>query len=439
LSEHDPLHLFAGFGIELEYMLADVESLDVRPIADELLRLAGGSYEGDVERGGMAWSNELALHVIELKTNGPAPTLAGLGAAFQAEIEEINGLVADRSVLVLPTAMHPWMDPEHELRLWPHDNGVIYRTFDRIFDCRGHGWANLQSMHINLPFADDREFGLLHAAIRLVLPLIPGLAASSPFVDGKASGLLDTRLEIYRGNARRVPSVAGQVIPERVFTRAEYEQYLLGGIYADLAPLDADGVLRHEWVNSRGCIARFDRLAIEIRVTDVQECPAADLAIAAAVAAAVRSLVEQRSCSSLQQREWHERELAPMLLAAVRDADRAVIDNARYLEAFGFPERGPARVADLWQHVVETVLAEDADYAEWSPALATMLAKGCLARRILDATGPAPDRAALEAVYRQLAASAAEGRLFGASAAASASSGAGAGAGSGAGAGAATD
>jgi hypothetical protein len=32
-------------------------------------------------------------------------------------------------------------------------------------------------------------------------------------------------------------------------------------------------VLRHEWVNARGAIARFDRSAIEIRVLDVAECP----------------------------------------------------------------------------------------------------------------------------------------------------------------------
>ncbi len=91
-----------------------------------------------------------------------------------------------------------------------------------------------------------------------------------------------------------MPSVAGAVVPEPVFTRREYEDDLLGGIYRDLAPLDPEGVLRHEWVNARGAIARFDRGAIEIRVLDVQECPAADLAVAGATIAVVRALVEER-------------------------------------------------------------------------------------------------------------------------------------------------
>ena len=108
----------------------------------------------------------------------------------------------------MPTAMHPWMDPHAEARLWPHEYNAVYAAFNRIFDCRGHGWSNLQSTHINLPFRGDEEFGRLHAAIRLVLPIIPGVAASSPAADGRLSGLLDSRLDAYRSNARRIPSIS---------------------------------------------------------------------------------------------------------------------------------------------------------------------------------------------------------------------------------------
>lgn len=401
MSERDTLRLFEATGIELEYMLVGMGDLDVRPLADELLERGGGEF-GDMVRGPITWSNELALHVIELKTSAPAAKLAGLATAFQGEIEHINGLLEPLAAKLLPTGMHPWMDPS-ELRLWPHDNAEVYEAFDRIFDCRGHGWANLQSMHVNLPFADDREFGALHAAIRLVLPLIPGLAASSPLADGKPTGLLDTRLEVYRTNAHRVPSIAGTVIPERIFTRRDYEQGLLGRIYADLEPLDPERTLCHEWVNSRGCIARFDRMAIEIRVIDMQECPQADIAVAAAVISAVRSLVEEHCCSSRDQREWHERDLAGLLLEGVREGDAAVIGNRRFLASFGYPERGRARVRELWQHIVETELAHDSAYSELSPALTTIFTRGCLARRIAAAVGSKPDREMLLAAYERLA------------------------------------
>jgi gamma-glutamyl:cysteine ligase YbdK (ATP-grasp superfamily) len=256
VSAARPLRLFDGVGVELEYMIVDSATLDVRPVADELLRTFHGTYDTEVERGAIGWSNELALHVIELKTAEPVPSLTGLARQFQAEVADALDRLAPMRARLLPTAMHPWMDPHRELRLWPHGYDDVYQAFNRIFDCRGHGWANLQSVHVNLPFGDDEEFARLHAAIRMVLPIVPALAASSPMVDGRLTGLLDTRLDVYRHNADRVPSVAGQVIPEPATSRQDYEARILGPIYDDLAPLDPDGVLRHEWVNGRGCIAR---------------------------------------------------------------------------------------------------------------------------------------------------------------------------------------
>lgn len=412
MSEQAELHLFEGYGIELEYMIVDSKTLNVHPVADKLLKSVGGGYDLEVELGDVAWSNELALHVIEMKTNGPAASWDGLAQRFQGHVTRMNELLQPLQARLLPTAMHPWMNPDRELKLWPHENDVIYSTFDRIFDCRGHGWANLQSTHINLPFCGDEEFGRLHAAIRLVLPLVPGLAASSPFVEGKPSGHLDTRLTMYRDNAKRVPSVSGKIVPEPVFTQAAYESELLGAIYKDLETLDPQGILRHEWVNARGCIARFDRMAIEIRLLDIQECPAADIAMAAAISEVVRAHVGQYWCGSKSQRDWEERELAGVLAAAMTDGDQTVIENRRYLDLFGFPGRGRARMIELWQHLFETVVASHSLYSQWQAPLETYVQKGCLARRLLTAFDPErPD--ALRQMAGELADCLQQGRLYG--------------------------
>jgi glutamate---cysteine ligase / carboxylate-amine ligase len=406
------LRLFEGIGIELEYMIVDAKSLSVRPIADELLKQVGGGYELEVELGDVAWSNELALHVIEMKSNGPVPTLTGLADKFQSHVQRIQELLAPLGARLLPTAMHPWMDPNKELELWPHENDVIYQAFDRIFDCRGHGWANLQSMHINLPFSNDDEFGRLHAAMRLILPILPALAASSPVVEGQVTGVLDTRVDVYRNNARRVPSVSGAVIPEPVFTRADYERKLLAKIYHDLAPYDPEGTLAHEWANARGCIARFERMAIEIRLLDLQECPRADIAIAAAVVGTLRRWVAETGAQSAAQRSFGEQELVPLLTACTRDGDRAVLDHPKYLEALGYPKAGPARAGEVWRHLLSELDGVEPGFAEWKPTLDVILDEGCLARRILTALGPAPSRSRLEAVYRSLASCLDAGELF---------------------------
>lgn len=412
MSGDGPLAAFGGYGIELEYMIVDRRTLAVAPIADRLLLAASGSFDAEIERGPLAWSNELALHVIELKTNGPAPALEPLPAAFQCGVRDVNALLEPLGACLMPGAAHPWMDPDREMRLWPHEYNAVYEAYDRIFDCRGHGWSNLQSVHLNLPFADDHEFERLHSAIRVILPLLPALAASSPVIGGVLTGLMDTRLEYYRNNARRIPSITAAVIPEPVRSRHEYEQRILAPMYADIAPFDPGGILQHEWLNSRGAIARFDRSAIEIRVLDIQEHPRADIAVAALVCGSLRLLYEERLASLAAQLELQSGMLAAIFLDATREADRAVVDDRRFLHALGFPDR-KAQLREIWQHLCEAgALGAGGDAAPWRASIALILERGPLARRIADALGPAPGRGALEALAAGLCRCLAEDRPF---------------------------
>jgi len=401
-------HLFDRYGVELEYMIVDAESLSIRSIADEVLRQIAGEYVNEVERGALAWSNELVLHVIELKTNGPVEALEGLDSVFQEHVKHINGMLSPMGARLMPTAMHPWMDPHTDTRLWPHENGPIYDTFDRIFECKGHGWSNLQSVHVNLPFANDGEFARLHAAIRLLMPIMPALAASSPLIEMAATGLLDNRLDAYQTNCQRIPSVTGFIVPEPVFNPAEYEAEILHRMYDDIAPYDPDGILQEEWLNARGAIARFERNTIEIRVLDIQECPSADLAIVKAIAAVLRALTEERWSDAIEQEAWEVDPLYVILLETMRSADAAVIRNRAYLRALGLNAQA-ATAGELWQHLVESVLP--AGDPAWK-SLNAILNQGCLARRILTAVGGNPSKESISRVYRELCNCLADGRMF---------------------------
>ncbi|MDZ7771348.1 MAG: glutamate-cysteine ligase family protein [Balneolaceae bacterium] len=412
MSTNSPLHLFQAFGIELEYMIVDRDSLDVRPVTDRLLHKLAGSYINEVERGDLAWSNELALHVLEFKTNGPAAGLGGLHRSFQREVEEANRLLAGEGACLMPTAMHPWMDPYRELKLWPHEYNPIYEAYNRIFDCRGHGWANLQSMHLNLPFQGDEEFGRLHAAIRVVLPLLPALAASSPVADGELKSFADYRLEVYRGNSHAVPSVLGWVVPEAVSSRAEYQQKIFQPMYRDIAPHDPEGILADEWLNSRGAIARFDRGSIEIRLVDVQECSLADLALARMVTDTVRALADERWAGLEELNAWDEKELFGLMMEAAREGEEARIDSPGYLALFGMEGR-TATAGEVWQHLHERIYGDRRGKAdEQLAALARILEAGTLSTRIRRRVGPAPDRPRLKQVYRELTECLGEGRLL---------------------------
>ncbi|NJN51189.1 MAG: glutamate--cysteine ligase, partial [Gammaproteobacteria bacterium] len=322
---------FAGFGIELEYMIVARDTFDVAPIADRVLEAAAGELTNETVQGELAWSNELALHVIELKTNGPSNDLARAARAFQQAVNRVDEILLPHGARLMPGAAHPWMDPDVDTRLWPHDDDTIYRAYDRIFGCKGHGWSNLQSMHINLPFADDAEFGMLHAAVRAVLPILPALAASSPFIGGVDTGFADGRLDTYAKNQARIPSITGHVIPEPASSEAEYTSVVFEPMYRDIAPFDPDGELQFEWLNSRGAIARFDRNAIEIRVLDTQEHPGVDLAIAALVTAVVKQLFDAGPASVEAANAIDTVTLAALLKRCIVDGEAAMVDERAYL------------------------------------------------------------------------------------------------------------
>ena len=399
------LHAFSAFGVEIEYMIVDAASLDVKPSADRVLqRLAGSAHvPAEVARGILGWSNELVLHVIELKNPRPVVDLAALAADLQAEVRAIRPTLASLGMRLLPGAAHPWMDPGTEAAIWQHEGRAVYQAFDRIFDCRRHGWANVQAVHINLPFANDAEFERLHAAVRILLPLVPALAASSPFVEGRASGMLDTRMAFYRSNATKVPAVAGLVVPDTYTSRAHYRTDLLAPLMTAIAPHDPQGLLRHEWLNARGAIARFDRSAIEIRVVDVQEHPRADVALAALFADVAWWLYHEHSASLMRQQALDTAQLASTLQACSRDAERAQVDDDALLRVLGMPA-GVCRADVVWRHVAEALERAGAPHrALWAARVDWLLARGTLARRLLSAAGPTPDRASLRAVYRELA------------------------------------
>jgi gamma-glutamyl:cysteine ligase YbdK (ATP-grasp superfamily) len=400
MSQKKALGLFAAYGVEIEYAIVAADSLDVLPISDEVLRAGGSEYVSEIEKGALNWSNELVLHVLELKTAGPAPRLEPLTAEFQEHVGLVNARLAAFGGRLLPTAMHPWMDPATEMRVWPHDYSDVYDAFHRIFDCRGHGWSNLQSVHLNLPFANDEEFARLHAAIRLLLPLMPALAASSPIVECQATGNLDSRLDVYRTNSRRIPSVAGLVIPEPVYSAADYESKILQPMYAAIAPYDPAGALQFEWLNARGAIARFDRHAIEIRVLDVQENPAMDLAVVGAIATVLKELTGEKWTPTEEQQGQTTDSLHAILLATIRDGERAVITDATFLRQFGWKDGARCSAGELWSHLAaETGLLTN---SPWSAELKHLLAFGPLARRILKRLGGETSRPHLTEIYREL-------------------------------------
>ena len=392
--------LWQRYGIEMEYMIVDRDTLDVLPRADVPLgKDKNGEQLSDVEHGPIGLSNELVSHVLELKCAEPVDSLKHLGKTFHHEILKANESLKSINAMLLPTAAHPFMDPA-VMQLWPYDCLDIYQAYDRIFNCKGHGWANLQSTHINLSFNGDEEFGKLHAAIRALLPLIPAVAASSPFLDSKYCGFLDGRIETYRHNQEKIPSITGKVIPEAVFTYKDYEEQIFNRVKADIAPYDPEHLLN----------ARFDRGAVEIRLVDIQECPDADIAIAEWEVAVLKGLAEGVFASEKEIRALDTDALAKILLDTTHSAEKTVISDRNYLKIWGI-DSSEITAGELIQKITDRVKAKISAHSQ--ALLAEMFKRGTLASALVKAVGADPDRDDFVYEYGKLAHCLAENRLYG--------------------------
>lgn len=403
------LKLFEAVGVELEYMIVDKETLMVNPISDLILKEIAGEITSDVEYENLEWSNELVLHVIELKTGIPASNIADLDIEFHKSVKKINSILDKYNSMLLPTGAHPFMNPFTETKLWPHNSNEVYSLYNKIFDCRGHGWSNLQSTHINLPFGDDLEFGRLHAAIRLILPLIPALAASTPIFDGKLTGIVDSRLEVYRNNQIKIPSIAGNIIPEQVFTKSDYENVIFKKIFNDIKPFDDEKILQHEWLNSRGAIARFSRNSIEIRIVDIQEAPIADIAIVEFFNALLKVIINEELITYQEQKEVTVNQLSSILLNTIKYGEDSVISDKDYLSLFGKSVNEKIKAGELLNHIYQTIITDDLKYKE---TIQKILKKGSLSNRIIKAVNNDLRKENLIEIYKLLAKALEANKLF---------------------------
>jgi len=400
--------LFEVFGIELEYMLVQQGSMKINPAVDQLFTLKNGSLTSDISNGKIEWSNELVSHVVELKTNGPVPSLENLEEDFLQNIKEMNRLLKTLDSSLMPGACHPLMDAQTETRIWPHDHNEIYALYNKIFDCSGHGWSNVQSMHINLPFSNDADFEKLHAAIRILLPIIPGLAASSPVLDGKFTGYKDSRMQYYKTNQKEIPHMTGKVIPEQVFSKQAYHKRIFDPINEAIREFDTDNILDHHFLNSRGAISRFDRNAIEIRVIDIQETPSADIAIAAFIVETLKLLVSEELISLEDQKQWHEDDLFTILDAVIKDAENTLIVDRKYLAIFDIQKESDVKF--IWKSIYKMVgknLSEN-----HQKHIEFLLQNGSLSSRILKSLRGDFTEANIKRTYTKLADSLQNDRMF---------------------------
>lgn len=261
------------------------------PISDKIIHDYCGRMVNFIELPDFSFGKEMQLHVMEIKANQPFHSPVEFEETMHQAVQTLNGIVGKHGAYLLGTGMHPLLQLS-DTGVWPHHHRRIYQEYGKIFDLNRHGWLNIQSFHLNLPYQTDKDAAQIHNQLANLCTYLPAVTASSPLFEGKEGPDVDNRLQFYKQNQKEVPSVAGDVIPDYITTLRGYKREVIGRYSADLAKAGADKtLLNREWVNSRGIIIRFDRCALEVRVMDEQECVKSDVALACFVRAALRGLI----------------------------------------------------------------------------------------------------------------------------------------------------
>lgn len=363
------MKVFDRTGLGLSYAVAGAGAWDPEQIA---------AWPG-AKDDGLAWRPS-GTGGAELYTVGPVRKPGTLRKQVLARVTAANGALATQGMRLIPSAACPFTAPGAAgcLRLQPG-------------------------------FRGDDGFAKVHAAVRMLLPIIPAISAASPFMGGQATGLLDQVAHARVQDRFTHPELTGPFIPEAVFSQEDYYREVFGPMAGVLASR-GDAPFDHQAENRRGAVPLFDQEVIELRVIDMQECPTADLAVAGMIVAVLKALVSGRWVSSYLQRAWSEHDLLPILDNVVRSGDEAVIADREYLLMFGLMKQDEMPAAKLWQHLFVDLYGELG--ATTRQGMAHIMEHGCLARRMLARTGTAPDAPALEALSSELADCLASDRMF---------------------------
>jgi gamma-glutamyl:cysteine ligase YbdK (ATP-grasp superfamily) len=264
------------------------------PVVDRILKDFCGRVVNFVVQPDFTFGKELQMHVMEIKPNAPFTSPETFEETMHKAVLFVSDFLHRKyGASLLGTGMHPLLRLE-ETGIWPHRHRQIYRAYSKLFNLCQHGWLNIQSFQLNLPYLSERDGIRLHNLLANVCPYLPAFTASSPIFEGMFGKDVDNRLHFYKLNQREVPSVTGDVVPEYVSSFSEYRERIIEKYSFEMAQAGAEELILHkDWVNSRGVIFRFERKAVEIRVMDEQECIKSDVALSCFIRALLRGLLNE--------------------------------------------------------------------------------------------------------------------------------------------------
>jgi glutamate---cysteine ligase / carboxylate-amine ligase len=205
------------FGIEEEYFLADAQTLQVaRETPDALFQSADFGVAGRVGR-------EFLQAQIEVATE-PHCSAGKARLELLCLRQNAAAAAAEHGLAILACGTHP-------LASWRDSVQSPKERYDKVMDdLQMIGRRNmLCGMHVHVEFLDPTRRISVMTRMLPYVPLFIALATSSPFWQGRATGLKGYRLAAYD----ELPRTG---LPELFRSNAEYDAYVAAMVDSDVMP-----------------------------------------------------------------------------------------------------------------------------------------------------------------------------------------------------------
>ena len=199
------------------------------------------------------------------------------------------------------------------------------------------------SIHINIGFEDTEKLMQACRLIRLEAPLYLALSASSPFIDGKATGYHSTRWAVFPQTPSYVPLF-------------EDHDHHIHWVNEQLNQGTMQNV-RHLWLSVRpnGDHRPYNLNRLELRICDLIVDPIALLAVTALLEARLTQMLLTPDLDPLQQSQLPAQTRADDLAAIAYDNEQAVARKSLAAEVRHWQDGRPIIVEDWIQDIYNQV------------------------------------------------------------------------------------
>jgi len=173
-------------GIEEEFAVLDPTDLGLTPRFEDLNAAAAADPALAASIAGELISSEIEIR------SGRGADLAAARSAQHDRRRRLFALAAQRGVALGATGTHPWSD-------YREQHTIETEHYRRVEDGLQYvAWRNNTfSLHVHVGIEGADRAVRVCDRLRPVLPLLLAISASSPFLDGRDSGLHSARTQIF--------------------------------------------------------------------------------------------------------------------------------------------------------------------------------------------------------------------------------------------------